>query len=37
SKHPGAFIPVYEAVLDSLKINGELLARRGVELEYDED
>ena len=35
SSHPDIFIPIYEAVLDSLKINGELLGRRGVEADYD--
>jgi len=35
SSHPNLFIPIYEAVLDSLKINGELLGRRGVEADYD--
>jgi len=35
SLHPDIFIPIYEAVLDSLKVNGELLGRRGVEADYD--
>ena len=35
SSHPDIFIPIYEAVVESLKINGELLGRRGVEADYD--
>ena len=33
---PELFIPIYEKVLDSLKINGAALARKGTESEYDE-
>lgn len=32
---PDAFIPIYERVLDSLKVNGALIAKRGVEVDYD--
>jgi len=35
SSNPDIFIPIYEKVLDSLKRNGEHLARKGVNLEYD--
>ena len=35
SANPSVFIPIYEAVLDSLKVQGELLGRKGVELDYD--
>lgn len=35
SQHPKQFIPIYEQVLDSLKISGQLLAKEGVELDYD--
>jgi len=35
SANPSVFIPIYEAVLDSLKVQGELLGRKGVELNYD--
>jgi hypothetical protein len=31
-----SFIPIYEKVLDSLKINGAALARKGVESDYEE-
>lgn len=34
SKETTLFIPIYEKVLDSLKIQGELLAKKGVELDY---
>ena len=33
---PDAFIPIYEKVLDSLKVNGALIAKRGVESEYED-
>jgi hypothetical protein len=35
SENPALFVPIFERVLDSLKIQGELLAKRGVELDYD--
>src|SRR6056300_1500503 len=35
SANPNVFIPIYEAVLDSLKVQGELLGRKGVQLDYD--
>ena len=33
---PELFIPIYEKVLDSLKIAGAALARKGTESEYEE-
>ena len=33
---PELFIPIYEKVLDSLKINGAALARKGTESDYEE-
>lgn len=35
SKHPDHFIPIYQKVLDSLKVNGALIARKGVEIDHD--
>lgn len=36
SKHPDHFIPIYQKVLDSLKVNGALIARKGVEIDHEE-
>jgi hypothetical protein len=36
SDNPTVFIPIYEEVLDSLKANGALLAKKGVEIEYED-
>ncbi|MDA0740337.1 MAG: DUF4296 domain-containing protein [Bacteroidetes bacterium] len=36
SDNPSVFIPIYEEVLDSLKANGALLAKKGVEIEYED-
>lgn len=36
SDNPTIFIPIYEEVLDSLKANGALLAKKGVEIEYED-
>lgn len=33
---PELFIPIYEKVLDSLKIGGAALARKGTESDYEE-
>lgn len=35
NSEPSLFIPIYEKVLDSLKINGAELARKGVESDYE--
>ncbi|MGB1183697.1 MAG: DUF4296 domain-containing protein [Schleiferiaceae bacterium] len=35
SDHPEHFIPIYERVVDSLKINGALIARKSVEIDHD--
>lgn len=35
NSEPTLFIPIYEKVLDSLKINGAELARKGVESDYE--
>ena len=36
SDNPTVFIPIYEEVLDSLKANGALLAKKGVESDYED-
>ncbi|MDA7804884.1 DUF4296 domain-containing protein [Schleiferiaceae bacterium] len=36
SDNPTVFIPIYEEVLDSLKANGALLAKKGVKIEYED-
>ncbi len=36
SDNPTIFIPIYEEVLDSLKANGALLAKKGVEIDYED-
>lgn len=36
SDNPTVFIPIYEEVLDSLKANGALLTKKGVEIEYED-
>ncbi|HCP41642.1 MAG TPA: hypothetical protein DIT65_07595 [Cryomorphaceae bacterium] len=36
NSEPELFIPIYEKVLDSLKINGAALARKGTESDYEE-
>ena len=36
SDNPTVFIPIYEEVLDSLKANGAVLAKKGVEIEYED-
>jgi len=35
SDHPDHFIPIYERVVDSLKINGALIAKKGVQIDHD--
>jgi len=35
SSYPELFIPIYEKVLDSLKIDGSILTKNNVELEFD--
>lgn len=35
SNRPELFIPIYEAVVDSLKVAGALYAKKGVELDYE--
>lgn len=35
SDHPEHFISIYERVVDSLKINGALIARKSVEIDHD--
>ncbi len=35
SNHPELFIPIYEAVVDSLKVAGAIYAKKGVELDYE--
>ena len=35
SSYPELFIPIYEKVLDSLKIDGSILTKNGVELKFD--
>ena len=36
SDNPTVFIPIYEEVLDSLKANGAVLAKKGVKIEYED-
>jgi hypothetical protein len=36
SDNPTVFIPIYEEVLDSLKANGALLAKKGVNIEHED-
>ena len=36
SDNPTVFIPIYEEVLDSLKANGALLAKKGVNVEHED-
>ena len=36
SNNPTVFIPIYEEVLDSLKANGALLAKKGVNVEHED-
>ena len=36
SDNPTVLIPIYEEVLDSLKANGALLAKKGVKIEYED-
>ena len=36
SDNPTVFIPIYEEVLDSLKANGALLAKKGIEIEHED-
>ena len=36
SDNPTVFIPIYEEVLDSLKANGALLSKKGVEIDYED-
>ena len=36
SDNPTVFIPIYEEVLDSLKANGALLAKKGVKIDYED-
>ena len=35
SSYPELFIPIYEKVLDSLKIDGSILTKNGVKLDFD--
>lgn len=36
SDNPTVFIPIYEEVLDSLKANGAILAKKGVDVEHED-
>ena len=36
SDHPTIFIPIYEEVLDSLKAHGTVLAKKGVDTDYED-
>ena len=36
SDNPTVFIPIYEEVLDSLKANGAILAKKGVNIEHED-